>query len=92
MITITAISSMITVFKVTKVIDVIEFLEITKEGYKDFSVHGLRNLVKILIAVIIKNIILPSESRAQRYAQVPPVAEHMSIQWLHKKYYSGAGI
>jgi hypothetical protein len=38
-----------------------------------------------------KNRISPSESRGQRSTQVPPGPEHMSIQWSHEKYQSGAG-
>jgi hypothetical protein len=56
----------------------------TRKAYKDFGVKGLTNKGRIVITLHIKNIIVRSKSRAQRYAHVPPVAEHMSIQWLYE--------
>jgi hypothetical protein len=48
------------------------------EAYKDVSMQGLSKLGRILITILINNIMLLSESRAKRYAQVPQVVEHMS--------------
>ncbi len=71
-----------------KNIGVIWIVEVEREGCTDFCVQGSHNLGRILVSILIKNIMSPSESRD---VQVPPVAEYMSMQWSHERHKSGAG-
>ena len=55
------------------------------DGYEEYHSARIANSLVKIVYYAAKNRISPPESRGQRCTQVPPGAEHMSMQWSHEK-------